>query len=105
MEIPNLLEYYPIDKPGEYTVQLNLNLETHDNYVGRAQTQIADREITIREINTSSNYSATEKAGIIQGLRDEIEQLKKSKSKRYLVVGSKGKLIRIGSNILKLTVQ
>lgn len=105
VDISDLLEYYPIKAPGNYTLQLDMGLEAHDKFVGRSQTQIDDLERTIHDVNSKSNYSQTEKAGIIQGLRDEIRQLEKKKGSRYLVVGAKGKLLDLKSNVLELTIQ
>lgn len=105
VDIPNLLEYYPIKEPGTYTVQIDMDLEVHDNFVGRNQTQIDDRERTIHDVNSKANYSQTEKASIIQGLREEIDQLKKRKDSRYLVVGSREKSLSLNSNVLELVVQ
>ncbi|MBD3181990.1 hypothetical protein GF312_06850 [Candidatus Poribacteria bacterium] len=105
VEIADLKEYYPITEAGTYTVQMDMSLENHTRYVGRIQTQISDLERTIRDVNSRSNYSQTEKAGIVQGLKDEIEQLKKKKGKRYIVIGSKGEMLELSSNKLELTVQ
>lgn len=105
VDIPDLLEYYPIKEPGNYTVQLDMELEVHDSFVGRVQTQIEDLEMTIRGVNAKSTYSQTERASIIQQLRGEIEQLKKKKGGRYLVVGARGKLLALSSNVLELVVQ
>lgn len=105
VDVPNLLEYYAINAPGNYSVQLDLELEHHDDYVGRYQSQIDDIERTIRDVNTKANYSQTERAAIISGLREDIEQLKKKKEQRYLVVGRKGKPVNVSSNILELIIQ
>ncbi len=105
VDIPNLLDYYPLEAPGNYTVQLDLQLEHHDNFVGRSQTQIADLERTIREVSTRQNYSQTERASIIQGLKEDIAQLEKKKGNRYLVVGRKGTLLDLSSNALELVIQ
>lgn len=105
LDIPNLLEYYPITEPGNYTVQFDMQLDVHDDFVGSAQTQIADRERTIRDISSKSNYSQTERASLIQGLREEVEELKKRKSKKYLVVGRRGELLELASNVLEFVIQ
>jgi hypothetical protein len=105
VDVPNLLDYYPIKAPGNYTVQLDLQLEHHDNFVGRSQTQIADIERTIREVSSRSNYTQTERASIIQGLKEEIAQWEKRKDSRYLVVGRKGTLLDLSSNALELVIQ
>jgi len=105
VDIPNLLDYYPVDAPGNYTVQLDLQLEHHDNFVGRSQTQIADIERTIRDVGTKQNYSQTERASIIQGLKEEIAQLEQRKDNRYLVVGRKGTMLDLSSNALELVIQ
>jgi hypothetical protein len=105
VEIPDLLECYPIKDPGNYTVQLDMELEVHDRFVGGNQAQIEDLEMTIRGVNAKSTYSQTEKASIIQGLKEEIEQLKKKKGKRYLVVGARGKPLDLSSNVLELVIQ
>lgn len=105
VDIPNLLEYYPIKEPGNYTVQLDMELEVHDSFVGRTQAQIDDLEMTIRGVNAKTTYSQTERAAIIQQLREEIEQLKKKKGDRYLVVGTSGKPLALSSNVLELVIQ
>jgi len=105
VDIPNLLEYYPIEEPGNYTVQLDMGLEVHSEFVGRTQSQIEDLEMTIRGVNAKSTYSQTERASIVQQLRGEIEQLKKKKGDRYLVVGRKGKPLDLNSNVLELVIQ
>jgi hypothetical protein len=105
VNIPNLLGYYPMKAPGNYTVQLDLQLEHHDDFVGRSQTQIADLERTIREVGSRPNYTQTERASIIQGLKEEIAQLEQRKDNRYLVVGRKGTLLDFSSNALELVIQ
>ena len=105
VEISNLLEYFPIEDPGSYTVQLDMKLEVHDKFVGPGQSQIEDLEATIRGVNAKTTYSQTERAGIISGLREEIEQLKKSKGRRYIVAGTKGKELDLSSNVLQLVIQ
>ena len=50
IDIPNLLDYYPISEPGTYTVQFDLGLAAHKEFVGRSQTQIDDLERTIRDV-------------------------------------------------------
>lgn len=105
VDIPNLLDYYPVKAPGNYTIQLDLQLEHHDNFVGRNQTQIADLERTIREVGSRPNYTQTERASIIQGLKEEIAQLEQRKDNRYLVVGRKGTLLDLSSNVLELVIQ
>ena len=82
-----------------------MQLDVHDDFVGSAQTQIADRERTIRDISSKSNYSQTERASLIQGLREEVEELKKRKSKKYLVVGRRGELLELASNVLEFVIQ
>ena len=105
VNIANLLEYYPIEESGNYTVQLDMELEVHSRFVGRDQTQIEDLERTIRDIGTKENYSQTERAGITSGLKEEIEQLKKKKGKKYIVVGTRGKSLDLKSNVLELVIQ
>ena len=105
VNIPNLLEYYPIDKPGTYTIQINEKLEVHEKFLGSAQTQAEDLERTIRDINSRSNYTAQEKASLIQTLRDEIAEAQKVKGNRYLEVGARGNQIDMVSNILEITIQ
>ncbi len=105
VDIANLLEYYPITEPGNYTVQFDMKLGVHDDFVSSGQTQIKDRERTIRDIGGRANYSQTEKASLIQGLREEIEELKRRKDRRYLIVGRKGKPLELTSNVLELVIQ
>ncbi len=105
VDIPNLLDYYPVKAPGNYTVQLDLQLEHHDDFVGRSQTQIADLERTIREVGSRQNYTQTERASIIQGLKEEIAQLEQRKDNRYLVVGRQGTLLDLSSNVLEMVIQ
>jgi hypothetical protein len=105
VDIPNLLEYYPIKEPGNYTIQLDMELAVHSKFVGRIQTQIEDLEMSIRGVSAKSTYSQTERASIMQQLREEIEQLKKKKGDRYLVVGTKGKPLEVSSNVLELVIQ
>lgn len=105
VNIPNLLEFYPIDKLGKYTIQFDGNLEVHDKYLGSAQTQKEDMERTIRDINSRSNYTAAERATLIQNLREEIAQLDKQKGNRYLEVGARGKPLDLVSNVLEIVIQ
>jgi hypothetical protein len=105
VNIPNLMEYYPIDKPGTYTVQIDEKLEVHEKFLGSAQTQREDTERTIRDINARSNYSAQEKAALIQTLREEMAASEKTKSARYLEVGARGNLVDMTSNVLELVIQ
>ena len=105
VDIPNLLEYYPMKEQGTYTVQLDLQLEVHDSFVGRAQTEIDDINSTIRAVNAKSNYSQTERSAIIADLQADINRLKNAKGSRYLVVGSRGKPLDLSSNVLEVTLQ
>ena len=105
IDIANLLDYYPISEPGTYTVQFDLGLSVHKEFMGRSQTQIDDLERTISDVRSRSNYSATEKAGIIEGLKEEIEQLKQNKGNRYIVVGLPGETVNLSSNTLELVIQ
>ena len=105
MDIANLLEYYPITEPGSYTVQFDMKLNTYSTFVGRNQTQIQDIERTMREINSRSNYSQTERATLMSSLQEDIDRLEKDKSNRYIVIGSKGKSLALKSNVLELTIQ
>ncbi len=105
VEIANLLECYPITEPGSYTVQFDMKLEVHTTFVGRNQTQIRDLERTMRDINGRSNYSQTEKATLIQGLREDVAKLEADKTNRYIVVGSRSKSLALKSNVLELTIQ
>lgn len=105
IDVPNILDYYPIKEPGVYTIQFNTFLELHDKFVGREQTQKEDIERRIREINARTNYTATEKASLIQTLKEELEQMGKTKPKRYIEVGAKGKPFELVSNTLEITIQ
>jgi len=105
LDVANLLEYYSITEPGSYTVQFDMNLGVYAMFVGRNQTQIQDLERTMRGINSRANYSQTEKATLISGLQEDINKLKKDKSHRYIVVGSRRKSLALKSNVLELTIQ
>ncbi len=105
VDVPNILDYYPIKEPGVYTIQFNTFLELHDKFVGREQTQKEDIERRIREVNARTNYTATEKAAIIQALKEEMEQMEKTKPKRYIEVNAKGKPFELVSNTLEITIQ
>ena len=105
VEIANLLECYPITEPGSYTVQFDMKLGVHTTFVGRNQTQIRDIERTMRDINGRGNYSQTEKATLLQSLREDIAKLEADKSNRYIVVGSRSKSLALKSNVLELTIQ
>ncbi len=105
VEVPNILEYYPIKEPGVYTIQFNTFLELHDKFVGREQTQKEDIERRIREINARTNYTAAEKATLIQTLKEELEQMEKTKAKRYIEVNARGKPFELVSNTLEITIQ
>lgn len=105
VKIPNLLDYYPINKPGTYIVQFNNKLDIHEKFLGSAQTQIEDLERTIRDINSRSNYTAQERASLIQSLREEIGEAKKAKSNKYIQVGVSGNLVDVVSNSLEIVVQ
>lgn len=105
VDIANLLEYYPITEPGSYTVQFDMKLGVYTTFVGRNQTQIRDIERTMRDINSRGNYSQTEKAAMLQSLREDIEKLEADKGHRYIVVGSRSKSLALKSNVLELTIQ
>ena len=105
LDVANLLEYYPITEPGNYTIQFDMNLGVYTTFVGRNQTQIQDLERTIRGINSRANYTQTERATLISGLQEEINQLNKDKTHRYIVVGSRRKSLALKSNVLELTIQ
>lgn len=105
IDIPNLLEYYPIKDPGTYTVQFSTLLEIHDKFVGREQTEKEDLERRIRDVNSRQYFTPEEKASITQSIREEIQQLEKSKPKRYIAVGARGKPLELNSNILELVIQ
>ena len=105
VDIPNLLEYYPITEPGTYTVQFSMNLGVHIRFVGRYQTQIEDLESQIRDINTNPALAQSDKASVTKDMRDELEVLKQKKDHRYIVVGTRGKVLKLGSNVLELIIQ
>lgn len=105
VDVADLLSYYPIKTPGTYTIQLVTWLELHTKFVGREQTEKADTESQIREINSKANYTATEKAALIQSLRDDLQQSQKKKAKRYIEATSRGTQFKLESNIIELIVQ
>ena len=105
VNIANLLDYYPINAPDTYTVQLVTWVDLHDKYVGREATEKEDLERQIRDINSKSNYTAQEKAALIQNLKDELLQSQKRKSKRYIEVNAKGKPFKLESNTIEITIQ
>lgn len=105
VNIANLLDYYPINTPDTYTVQLVTWVDLHDKYVGREATEREDLERQIRDINAKTNYTPQEKAAIIQSLKDEILQSQKKKSKRYIEVNAKGRPFKLESNTIEITVQ
>jgi len=105
VDVADLLSYYPIKTPGTYTIQLSTWLELHTKFVGREQTEKADTESQIREINSKANYTATEKAALIQSLRDELQQSQKKKAKRYIEADTRGTQFKLESNTIDLIVQ
>ena len=105
IDTPDLLRYYAITEPGTYTVQFNTRLSVHSRFVGRGQTQIDDLERSIRDINATAHYSQTERAAVISELREQMNQVKQQKERRYIVVGARGKSLKLVSNVLELVVQ
>jgi hypothetical protein len=105
VDIPNLLDYYPIKAPGTYTIQLSTWLELHTKFVGREQTEKDDLEGQIRDINSKSNFTPTEKASLIQNLRDDMKQSQKRKSKRYIETNARGTQFKLESDTIELTIQ
>jgi hypothetical protein len=103
--IADLKEYYPISEPGKYTVQFSMDFRSYNKFVGSVQTQIEDMERTIRDINSRSNYTQTERASLIQSLKEEIDQLKQKKARRYIVSGTSGESLGLSSNVLEITIQ
>jgi len=105
VDIPNLLDYYPIKAPGTYTIQLSTWLELHTKFVGREQTEKDDLEGQIRDINSKSNFTPEEKASLIQNLRDDMKQSQKKKSKRYIETNARGTQFKLESDTIELTIQ
>jgi len=105
IDIADLLSYYPIKTPGTYTIQLVTWLELHTKFVGREQTEKTDTESQIRDINSKANFTATEKAALIQSLRDELQQSQKKKAKRYIETTVRGTQFKLESNTIDLIVQ
>ncbi|MGB9597055.1 MAG: hypothetical protein ACPL7B_12305, partial [Candidatus Poribacteria bacterium] len=105
VNIANLLDYYPINVPDTYTIQLVTWIDLHDKFVGREATEKEDLERQIRDINSKTNYTAQEKAAIIQSLKDELLQSQKRKSKRYIEVNAKGRPFKLESDTIEITVQ
>ncbi|MFC1717331.1 hypothetical protein ACFL6S_26970 [Candidatus Poribacteria bacterium] len=105
VDIPNLLEYYPITEPGTYTVQFSMRLAVHSKFVGRYQTQMQDLEASIRDINTSPGLAQSDKRSVTQGMREELNELKLKKEHRYIISGTRGKSLQLNSNILELVIQ
>lgn len=105
VDIPDLLEYYPITKPGTYTVQFSMRLAVHSRFVGRYQTQIEDLEASIRSINTNPGFDQSEKRSVVQDMKEELNQLKQEKGHRYIIAGTRGKPLQLNSNILELVIQ
>jgi hypothetical protein len=105
LDVANLLEYYSITEPGNYAIQFDMSLDVYPTFTGRNQVQIQDIERTMRAINSRANYSQAERATLISGLQEDIDRLKKDKSHRYIVVGSRRKSLALKSNVLELTIQ
>ena len=105
VDIPNLLEYYPITEAGTYTVQFSMRLAVHSRFVGRYQTQIQDLEATIRDINTNPGLAQSDKRSVTEGMKEEVNELKLKKEHRYIVAGTRGKPLQLSSNILELVIQ
>ena len=105
IDTPDLLRFYPITEPGTYTVQFNMRLPVYSKFVGRGQTQADDLERAIRDINTSTHYSQSEKATLISELKEQMTQVDQRKERKYIVVGTRGKSLKLISNLLELVVQ
>ena len=105
VDILNLLDYYKINTPGTYTIQLSTWLELHSKFVGREQTEKEDLERQIRDINSRSNLALEEKASMTQNLKEEIQQAQKRKAKRYLEATARGTQFKLESNTIDLIVQ
>jgi len=105
LEIPNLLEYYPITEPGSYTVQFSMQLAVYTRFVGRYQTQIEDLQSSIRDISSNPALAQSDKASVVNGMKEEINQLKQEKGHRYIVAGIRGKALHLSSNALELVIQ
>jgi len=105
VDVANLLAYYPIKTPGTYTVQLSTWIELNNKFVGREQTQKEDIDAQIREVNSKANYTPEEKAGLIQSLKDDLQQSQKVKAKRYIEANTKGVPFKLESDTIELIVQ
>ena len=105
LDMPNLLEYYPITEPGTYTVQFSMQLGVHSRFVGRYQTQIDDLEASIRDISTNPALAQSEKILVVRDMKEEVNQLKLKKDHRYVIAGTRGKPLQLNSNILELVIQ
>lgn len=104
-EIPDLLKGYSITEAGTYTIQFDMILPVYRTFVGRYQTQIDDLQSSIRDINSTPSLSQSDKASVTKDMREEVEQLKKKKEHRYIVVGSRSKSLKLSSNILEIAIQ
>jgi hypothetical protein len=105
INIPNILDYYPIKTPGTYKIQLSMFLDLHNKFVGREATAMADLEKQIRDINSKSNYTPQEKTAYVQSLKEEMQQTTNRKSKRYIEASAKGTPFKLESDTIEITVQ
>lgn len=101
LEIPNLLEYYPITEPGTYTVQFSMKLAVYTKFVGRYQTKIEELQSYIRDVDPNRALAQSDK----NDMKEEINQLKQKKGHRYIVAGTRGKALHLNSNTLELIIR
>jgi len=105
--IENLLEYYPLNQPGEYTAQLNIVLPVYKENVIKKPDSILELEEEIKLIKNDSRLPDNKKQVAVFALQDEITLLEEQgkRPQMFVLLDSFRGNAELQSNVIKFTVQ
>lgn len=104
--IENLLEYYPLTQPGEYTAQLNIVLPVYKETVVKKPDSILELEEEIKAFQSDPRLPANKKQQAIAALQEEIDMLEEQgkRPQMFVILDSFRGNAEIQSNVIKFTI-
>jgi len=104
--IENLLEYYPLKQPGEYTAQLNIVLPIYRETVVKKPDSILELEEEIKALKNDPRLPANKKQRAAAILQQEISMLEEEgqRPQMFVILDSFRGNAEIQSNVIKFTI-
>ena len=106
--LDNLHDYYELE-PGDYTLQVSMNLKIYREWLQDQSPQILEYESEIAAIQNSPKLPAAEKQQAVTQLREEIEfmrsKMKEKLDQIYLPLNSLRGTAEIKSTVTSLKIQ